>query len=32
MSEIHKVKARRVWDSRGRPTIEVDVLLAGGAP
>jgi enolase len=31
MTVIHKVKARRVWDSRGRPTVEVDVLLAGGA-
>jgi enolase len=30
MSEIERVIGRRVWDSRGRPTIEVDVLLAGG--
>ena len=22
---------RRVWDSRGRPTVEADVLLEGGA-
>jgi len=28
---IAKVLARRVWDSRGRPTIEVEVHLAGGA-
>jgi enolase len=25
------VKGRRVWDSRGRPTVEVEVALAGGA-
>jgi enolase len=24
------VHARRVWDSRGRPTVEADVLLEGG--
>lgn len=28
---IEKVHARRVWDSRGRPTVEVDVIVAGGA-
>jgi enolase len=28
---IAYVHARRVWDSRGRPTIEADVLLEGGA-
>jgi enolase len=28
---IVKVQGRRVWDSRGRPTIEVEVRLAGGA-
>ncbi len=28
---IQNVIGRRVWDSRGRPTIEVDVQLAGGA-
>jgi len=28
---IVKVRGRRVWDSRGRPTIEVEVHLAGGA-
>jgi enolase len=25
------IHARRVWDSRGRPTVEADVLLEGGA-
>ncbi|MBT3360649.1 MAG: phosphopyruvate hydratase [Rhodospirillales bacterium] len=25
------VKGRRVWDSRGRPTVEVEIDLAGGA-
>jgi enolase len=28
---IAAVRARRVWDSRGRPTIEVDVATATGA-
>ena len=28
---IETVVARRIWDSRGRPTVEVDVTLAGGA-
>jgi enolase len=28
---IAEVKGRRVWDSRGRPTVEVEVVLAGGA-
>ena len=28
---IARVHARRVWDSRGRPTLEAEVLLAGGA-
>jgi enolase len=27
---IDRVHARRVWDSRGRPTIEVDVTINGG--
>jgi enolase len=27
---ITKVHGRRVWDSRGRPTVEVEVTLAGG--
>lgn len=30
-SAIASVKARRVWDSRGRPTVEVEVTLASGA-
>ncbi|MDZ7842037.1 MAG: phosphopyruvate hydratase [Gammaproteobacteria bacterium] len=28
---IDKVAARRVWDSRGRPTVEAEIHLAGGA-
>jgi enolase len=28
---IKAVLARRVWDSRGRPTVEAEVHLAGGA-
>src|SRR5437764_8189373 len=28
---IVKVHGRRVWDSRGRPTIEAELHLAGGA-
>lgn len=28
---IKAVRGRRVWDSRGRPTVEVEVDLAGGA-
>ena len=27
---IEQVAARRVWDSRGRPTVEAEVRLAGG--
>lgn len=30
-SRITDVRARRVWDSRGRPTVEAEVTLAGGA-
>jgi enolase len=30
-SRISAVHARRVWDSRGQPTVEVEVSLAGGA-
>ena len=30
-TEIARVKGRRVWDSRGRPTIETEVHLVGGA-
>jgi enolase len=28
---ISRVHARRVWDSRGRPTVEAEVTLEGGA-
>ncbi len=28
---ITRVRGRRVWDSRGRPTLEAEVSLAGGA-
>jgi enolase len=31
MSAILEVKGRRVWDSRGRPTVEAELRLAGGA-
>jgi enolase len=30
-ARIAEVKGRRVWDSRGRPTIEAEIHLAGGA-
>jgi enolase len=30
-STISKVTGRRVWDSRGRPTVEAELELAGGA-
>ena len=30
-TSIAFVHGRRVWDSRGRPTVEADVLLEGGA-
>lgn len=30
-SKITKVHARRIWDSRGRPTVEVEVTLADGS-
>jgi len=30
-ASINKVIGRRVWDSRGRPTIEAEVHLEGGA-
>ena len=30
MTEISQVKGRRVWDSRGNPTVEVEVTLANG--
>ena len=28
---ITEVLGRRVWDSRGRPTVEAEIRLAGGA-
>ena len=28
---IAAIKGRRVWDSRGRPTVEAEVTLSGGA-
>ena len=28
---IRSVRARRVWDCRGRPTVEAEIVLAGGA-
>ncbi len=31
MSEIEKVHARRILDSRGNPTVEVDLVLKSGA-
>ena len=30
-TEIRSVRGRRVWDSRGRPTVEAEVVLANGA-
>ena len=30
-SDIGSVHGRRVWDSRGKPTVEAEVTLAGGA-
>ncbi len=30
-AEISRVHARSVWDSRGRPTVEAEVTLQGGA-
>jgi enolase len=31
MTTIASLHGRRVWDSRGRPTVEAEVTLAGGA-
>src|ERR1700740_824552 len=31
MSIISDIQAREIIDSRGNPTVEVDVILAGGA-
>jgi len=30
-SAIVEVRGRRVWDSRGRPTVEAEIVLKGGA-
>jgi enolase len=30
-TSIRRVHGRRVWDSRGRPTVEVEIRLEGGA-
>lgn len=30
-TEIRSVRGRRVWDSRGRPTVEAEVTLADGS-
>ncbi|HVW92270.1 MAG TPA: phosphopyruvate hydratase [Devosia sp.] len=30
-TNIASIRARQVWDSRGRPTVEAEVKLAGGA-
>ncbi len=30
-NDITGIAARRVWDSRGRPTVEVEATLSGGA-
>lgn len=30
-TSIVSLKARQIWDSRGRPTVEAEVRLAGGA-
>lgn len=30
-SEITAIRGRQLWDSRGRPTVEAEVQLAGGA-
>ncbi len=29
-TQVRKLRARRIWDSRGRPTVEVDVILDDG--
>ena len=30
-TSITSIRGRRVWDSRGRPTVEAEILLSGGA-
>ena len=29
-TRIERIRSRRVWDSRGRPTVEAEVLLRNG--
>jgi enolase len=29
-TQLRKLHARRIWDSRGRPTVEVDIILDDG--
>ena len=31
MTLIERIRGREIHDSRGNPTVEVDVVLAGGA-
>lgn len=31
MAKIVEIRGRRVWDSRGKPTVEAEILLEGGA-
>jgi enolase len=31
MSRIRQVRGRRVWDSRGRPTVEAELTLDDGS-
>ena len=30
-TRIRSVTGRRIWDSRGRPTVEAEIVLEGGA-
>ena len=30
MTKIKKIKARQIFDSRGNPTVEVDVITENG--
>ena len=30
MSKISKIKARQIFDSRGNPTVEVDIITEDG--
>ena len=32
MSQIRKIYARQILDSRGNPTLEVDINLSDGSP